>query len=85
MDSPEGETPQTEITVQQKQDSENGFPQGGDPVDRQLFNKVRILKVDSPEGETPHTERARHSQDSENGCPQGGRPRRQMSLYLCYI
>ena len=34
MDSPKGETPQTEINVQKHQDSEIGFPQRGDPGDR---------------------------------------------------
>ena len=42
MDSPEGETPQTEITLQTSQDSENGFPQRGDPTDRKTSSKKSL-------------------------------------------
>jgi len=34
MDSPKGETPQTERTLRKSKDSEIGFPQRGDPADR---------------------------------------------------
>ena len=34
MDSPEGDTPQTEITGNKSQDSENGNPKSGDHADR---------------------------------------------------
>ncbi len=40
MDSPEGETPQTERTLQTSQDSENGFPRRGDPTDRKSLHKI---------------------------------------------
>ena len=46
MGSPKGETPQTEGTVKTNKYSENGFPQRGDPTDKELFKRVRILKID---------------------------------------
>ena len=36
MDSPERETPETEITLKQTQDSENAFPRREDPTDRNI-------------------------------------------------
>jgi len=49
--------PGTPLTHHIQHPSENGFPQRGDPADRNhCSEKVRILKMDSPEGETPQTE-----------------------------
>jgi len=58
MNSPEEETPQTERTFQQSQDSEHGFPLGGGETPQternvqqeEVFDKVRILTIGSPEG-----------------------------------
>ena len=56
MESPKGETQQTEITVQKSHDSEKGFLRMGDHTDRKTSSKtVRILKMDL-KGETTQTE-----------------------------
>ena len=48
-----------ERTLQNNQDSENGFPQRGRPHrQKELFKQIRILKMDSQTGDTPQTEQA---------------------------
>jgi len=51
MDSPNGETAQTEITLQTSQDPEHGFLLKGRPLRQTtLFKKIRILNMYSPKG-----------------------------------
>jgi len=42
MNCPEGETPQTEIMVQQNQNPENEFPRRETHGQKELFKKVRL-------------------------------------------
>jgi len=98
MDSPKGETPQTEITVQNNQYSENGFRWRGDPAHRNHpSNKSEFWRWTPPRGRPdsehgfpkrgdPQTERAvQKSKDSENEFPEEETPQTAYMYNNVYI
>ena len=56
MNSPKGETPQAEITIQKRQDSEHEFPKRGDHADRKNLYKTSSdipKQVQKPKSTSP--------------------------------